>query len=90
MNMIEQVALAMVRKAKAGPDEVHSLDAVQMSGTEDFIALAKAAIEAMREPTQEMLEAATDWHDHVAADETYPMARGVIRAALGAALEDHN
>jgi hypothetical protein len=49
--------------------------------------LAKAAIEAMREPTTDVLDATMDWHNHVAADENYPMARGVMRAAVDAALE---
>lgn len=78
MNMIEKVARAIEE----------NIAAVLPAGvTVDFRYAALAALEAMREPTPEMLEAATGWYDHVAADETYPMARGVMRAAIGAALE---
>lgn len=72
MNMIEKIARAI------------NLD----PGNMEHRNIAKSAIEAMREPTPEMLEAAIDWHDHVAAEETYPMARGVMRAAVGAALDE--
>lgn len=94
MNMIEKVARAIF--ASEGmvytddermfePFPYDELDEIEQASFEHK---AKAAIEAMREATPEMLEAALDWHNHVAADETYPMARGVIRAAVGAALEE--
>lgn len=78
MNMIEKVTQAITDNIAA---------ALPAGVTVDYGYAAKAAIEAMREATPEMLEAALNWHDNVAADETYPMARGVIRAAVGAALE---
>ncbi|MGC4393720.1 hypothetical protein [Agrobacterium sp. M50-1] len=97
MNMIEKVAMAILKRRYYDPEPqmygndpeafFYQLDPDHILDAHDE---AKAAIEAMREPTPEMLEAATGWFDHVAADETYPMARGVMRAAVGAALEDHN
>lgn len=79
MNMIEKVARAIEENVAA---------ALPAGVTVDYRYAALASIEAMREPTPEMLEAAIDWHDHVEAEETYPMARGVMRAAIGAALDE--
>lgn len=87
MNMIEKVARAL-SVADGNHADACSNDEDETPAWTLYTNSAKAAIEAMREPTPEILEAALDWHDHVAADETYPMARGVIRAAVGAALEE--
>jgi len=87
MNMIEKVARAMADQSEARVSGLHLLNKVEMSGEENFMILAKAAIAAMREPTTDVLDATMDWHNHVAMDENYPMARGVMRAAVDAALE---
>ena len=97
MNMIEKVAEAIYesRRVRENRGSVTFAKAVKhrLSApftymvVEDCRHAAKAAIEAMRDPTEDVLDAAMSWHDHVDADENYPMARGVIRAAVGAALE---
>lgn len=57
MNMIEKVAIAMANKSQARVAGLSLLNKVEMSGEENFMLLAKAAIEAMREPTLVMRQA---------------------------------
>ena len=57
MNMIEKVARAMAERSQARVAGLPLLNAVEMDGKENFMLLAEAAIEAMREPTGDMLDA---------------------------------
>lgn len=56
MNMIERVARAMV-VADSGPEGSTLFDIHWEEFGEGYMAGARAAIEAMREPTDEMIEA---------------------------------
>ena len=50
----------MAEKSKARQPGMHTLNALPMDGKEDFLEMARAAIEAMREPTEDMLQAAKE------------------------------
>lgn len=57
-EMVERVAMAMAEQSKARVAGIHFVTKMPMDGEEDFWALARAAIEAMRSPTDKMYEAA--------------------------------
>jgi len=56
MDMVERVEAALIAKAK---DQTGGFDDYPASGL-DYAALARAAVEAMREPTEMMCEAGND------------------------------
>ena len=47
-EMVEKVARAMAEKSKARQPGMHTLNSLPMDGKEDFLEMARAAIEAMR------------------------------------------
>ena len=53
-EMVEKVARAMAEKSKARQPGMHTLNSLPMDGKEDFLEMARAAIEAMRETTPQM------------------------------------
>lgn len=57
-EMIERVARALAQQVdEAAYNPIENLSGVGLDGVVDLLALARAAIEAMREPTEEMIEA---------------------------------
>jgi len=77
-EMIERVALAMIEKSKARRAGINLINRVMMDGDEDFMALARAAIAAMREPTPNMVHVvAANW-----GRRTWSEYNEVIDAAL--------
>lgn len=57
-TMVEKVARAMAERSKARVAGMFTIDSLPMDGDEDFVALARAAIEAMAAPTSKMCKAA--------------------------------
>ncbi|TDH35680.1 hypothetical protein E2A64_10085 [Pseudohoeflea suaedae] len=60
MNMVERVARAIANEAHKGGDYGMTGDDAYDRRPEEFTALARAAIEAMREPTKGMEDAPSD------------------------------
>jgi hypothetical protein len=77
-SMIEKVARAMIEKSNARIAGLSFVTSVDMHGTEDFMALAATAIEAMREPTEEMKRLASEERSFL----DLPSYRSLIDAAL--------
>lgn len=84
-SMVERVARAMAEKSKARQPGMHTLNALKMDGEEDFMQMARAAIEAMREPTEAMSEAMRIANMNVAGGYDGPSG---WEAAIDAALKD--
>lgn len=61
-SMVERVARAMADRSKARVAGLHLLNAIPMDGEEDFMKMARAAIEAMREPTEAMVKAGSSMY----------------------------
>lgn len=83
MNMIEKVANAIKAVALEAKSKGYA-------GTDRaWEEMAKAAIEAMREPTDEMCEHAYDnWFNELFEADTWTKERGTFRAMIDAALND--
>lgn len=82
-EMVERVAWAIAR-ARWGnvytlPDDVEE---ARRRMIKQIIPLARAAIAAMREPTEEMVAAAPWWEIDEQTDEAAAIWRGMIDAAL--------
>lgn len=61
-EMVEKVARAMAEKSKARQPGMHTLNSLPMDGKEDFLEMARAAIEAMREPTEAMVKSGSSMY----------------------------
>ena len=79
-EMVEKVARAMAEKSKARQPGMHTLNSLPMDGKEDFLEMARAAIEAMREPTEAMEDAAFS--------STLTIPKRGYQAMIDAALKD--
>lgn len=79
-EMVERVARAMADRSKARVAGLHLLNAIPMDGEEDFMKMARAAIEAMREPTGAMEDAAFS--------STLTIPKRGYQAMIDAALKD--
>jgi hypothetical protein len=77
MSMVDRVARAMADRSKARVAGMYSITALPMDGEEDFLALAQAAIEEMRDPTP-VMKSATYMRDYEALE----IWEGMIDAAL--------
>ena len=92
--MVERVARAICRAGGKNPDEVMlSLGGEKTLMWEAFEDVARAAIEAMREPTEAMTAAGSRvdvWHSWCAAGERIvdDSAGDVYRGMIDAALKD--
>lgn len=95
-EMVERMVRAMQQRAKEPLGNIETLEPVSVGSLGDaWPYLARAAIEAIREPTSEMLSAATDIEiERPGNDETnstfelWPKeADGVWRAMVDAALK---
>jgi hypothetical protein len=88
-EMIERVARALCRAAGADPDvcvTCESIPPITFWVWENYTAKARAAIEAMRVPTREMLTAGEN-HTNFLSSDCNDFLKG-WRAAIDAALED--
>lgn len=84
MNMIERVARAMVA-ADSGPEGSTLFDIHWEEFGEGYMAGARVAIEAMREPTDEMLDCGVDADDGMTHPDTVvDIYQAMINAALTA------
>jgi hypothetical protein len=81
MEFLEQVARGLCQSAGHDADGKHHVGDGEMENWTFFVQPACAALEAMRNPTQSMIEAARD--DVLVAD-----AAGVWRAMINTALSD--
>lgn len=87
MNMIEKVARAICKQT-FGNEEVHGeYRCCLVGGTEgccakDLEREAKAAIEAMREPSEGMLSAVANTDTEIEHDDNYGFYQAMIDAAL--------
>ena len=90
MNMIDQVAIA-VAEASSGNSR-RFVELFKQNGPAIARMVARVAINAMREPTPAMIEAAVEWldHDGIRTEEQKKLAAGVFRAMIIAAEEDHD
>lgn len=82
-TMVERVAHAMAQRSDARVAGMYTINSLPMSGRENFLELAKAAIEAMRTPTEEMRYAINRWVNEPPQSEAAQRAWGrFIEAAL--------
>jgi hypothetical protein len=79
MEFLERVARGLCQSAGHDPDGKHHVSDGEKENWTFFIQAACAALEAMREPSQAMVDAAL--HDILAAD-----ASGVWKTMINAAL----
>lgn len=98
-DKLEEVALAMIAVMEAGGATIDvdgDLSSVKVRGWFDLDAVAKAAIETMREPTDAMVDAAVSilleaWNlnglESFAGNRRNVVVRAMLRKAADAALE---
>lgn len=86
-EMIERVARAMYRSLDADPRFVGRADLTpEHPGWAEYCHQARAAIEAMREPTDAMIESARDYFPRVEPRDRYAVISDCWRAMIDAAL----
>jgi hypothetical protein len=95
-EMVERVAMRMAQMSKARVAGMHTVNALPMDGEENFLDLARAAIEAMREPTVAMIDrGCADWanlYPGFEGEKPQPtagdVASAIYAAMISAALKD--
>lgn len=90
MTMVERVARAIWAKAtELVPDgDRVPWEDVNYGFQADILGQARAAIEAMREPTPDMLKGSGGWDEKIHWNEPFPNALGHWRAMIDAALSE--
>jgi hypothetical protein len=81
-EFIERVSRALCRNSGHDPDETQRVDLVEETNWRFFTQMACAAIEAMREPSLTMIDAA---REEVLVADTSGVWRKMIDAALSSA-----
>lgn len=80
-EFLERVSRALCQNAGHDPDATHQVNSIDQENWTFFVHAARAALEAMREPTQAMIDAARN--DVLLAD-----ALGVWRTMINTALSE--
>lgn len=85
-SMVEKMARAIAR-GDLGPDIPVDMDAHMRHVREHYHALARAALEAMREPTEGMVEAAIRLYRHGNTEQFNNIMRDTVREYFAAAID---
>ena len=83
-SMIEKISRALCIEESQDPDKMFGGG----PGWKVYEHLAIAAIKAMREPTQEMVEDGYGWYEGIDATEEDQMPKCVFRSMIDAALKE--